>query len=189
LKRRLEADEGTPGRNKKPKKNTSRELEPEGGVLVVSMVSARIQLTFTANSFPPCDLCRETQRECTGRTRNTACDSCQFSKKACRVDGVSIRIQRSAKPAANSVVAVEEGLKATVSEGYQVEEGQEVVALARNNLELAKTVKGLEGLILGLYNAAVNDEELLPVLSEYMTTRQQDDREKAEQTDDYESLN
>ena len=149
---------------------------------MVSTVSARIRLTFTADSFPPCDLCRESKRECTGRTRNTACDSCQSSKKACKVDGVSIRVPRSTKQVANSVITVEEGPNATVAEGYKV------AALARNNLELAKTVQGLEDLIVGLYKAAMNEEELLPVLSEYMTVRRQDNGGNTQQTDDRESL-
>jgi hypothetical protein len=160
--------------------NTSTGSEPEGDVLVVSIVSTLIQLT--ANSSPPCDLCRHGNREGTGRARNTACDSCQSSKKACKVDGVSIRVPRSTKRVANSVIVIEEGSNATVAEGHKV------AALARDNLELAKKVQGLEGLIVGLYNAATKGEELLPVLSQYMAARQQDNRGKAHQPDDNESL-
>jgi hypothetical protein len=180
MKRRLEADEEISGRNKKPKMSASTGSEPEGDVLVVSMVSARIQLTFTANSFPPCDLCHKNNRECTGRTRNTACDSCHISKRACTVGGVSIRVPRSMKQVANSVIAVREGSNATVAEGYRV------VTVARDNLELAEQVQGLESPAVGLYKAgAIVDEETLRLaLARYMKA----EAAKAQQTDDHKSL-
>jgi hypothetical protein len=104
------------------------------------------------------------------------CNSCQSSKKACKVDGVSIHVPRSTKQVANSVIAVEEGSNTTVVEGFKV------AALAGDYLELAKKVHGFEGLIVGLYNAAINDQELMPVLCEYVADRQQDNRGKAQQT-------
>jgi hypothetical protein len=156
LKRPLEADEESSGLNKKPKMNTSMGLEPEGDVLVVLMVSAHIQLTFTANSVSPCDLCRKSKRECTGRTRSIACNSCQYLKKACKIGGRSIRAPRSTKPerVANLVIAAKGGSNqnATI-----LARGSEAVDLAREYLELAKKVQGLEGVIESLRNAAMND--------------------------------
>jgi hypothetical protein len=176
------------GPKKKPKINTSMGSEPNAGVLVVSMVSARIQLTFTASS---CDHCRDANLECMGRTRSTSCYECQSSKKACIVNGTRLRAARSTKQVANSVIPVEEESDETVAEesNVTVAEGQQVIALARQSLELAKKVRGLEMLIKGLYDAAIGERDLLPVLSEYRMTGQQDNLETAQQTDYEEPVN
>jgi hypothetical protein len=63
-----------------------------------------------------------------------------------------------------------------------------VAALARDHLELTKNVEGFEGLIVDLYNAATNDKELLPVVSQYVVARRQDNHGKAQQTNNHESL-
>jgi hypothetical protein len=179
LKRRHDADEiVSSGRNKKPRMNTFTGSEPEEDVLVVSMVSARIQLTFTANSSPPCDSCRESKRECTGRT-HTACDACQPSKKACKVGSVSTRVLRSTKQVANSVIPVEES-NAAVGKGLTVE------AAIREHLELAKRVQAIEALVHGLYSAALSGDELQPILSAFVTAFHQ--LRGAQQTDDHESV-
>jgi hypothetical protein len=164
--------------------NTSTGSEPEEDGLVVSMVSARIQLTFTANSSVPCDGCREYNRECTGRTRNASCASCKALKKACKVSGISIRVPRSTKQVADPVRAAEEGSNATAN--ATVERGLRAISSAKKNLGLAQKVQELESLVEGLYEAAIHSNELLPVLTAYMTARRQGGG--AQQTYDHEPV-
>jgi len=88
------------------------------------------------------------------------------------------------KQVANAAIAVEEGS----DQNAIFSRGADVVALARTTLELAKKVQGVESLVQSLYNASMNGDDLLPLVSEYMTARQQDNRGEAPQTDGQESL-
>jgi hypothetical protein len=178
LKRPLDADEESSVIKKKVKRNTSKESEPEDG-LVVSMVSARIQLTFTANSLFPCDSCVKSNKECTGRGLHTACDSCQISRKACKVGDVSIRASRAPraprvpKQAANSGVVFEEEFSAVAVQA------RKLTALAKSNLELVGNVQQLQEMAVGLYDAAFNDADVLPVLTRFMDAYEQDNHREA----------
>lgn len=56
----------------------------------------------------------------------------------------------------------EEWSSLTIADGYSM------VDLAQQNLQLNDKVERLEALAVGLYNAAMRDMELLPVLKEYV---------------------
>jgi hypothetical protein len=167
--------------------NTSTVPEREADLLVVSMVSACIQLTFAVNSSRPCDACSLGNKECTGRTNTAACDSCKTGKKRCTFKGVPIRrsLKQVVKEGSNDATiatTVDEGSNASVA--ASVGEGPAMADLVKVNLELAKQIDGLQNLIVSVLNAAKTNQEWMPVVDAYVTARQQADRGNAQQNDD-----
>jgi hypothetical protein len=72
-------------------------------------------------------------------------------------------------------MTVGEGSHPTIAEESHpaIAEGHQVTSLAIKSFNLAKKIQDLENLVVDLYNALINEEPLLPVVSEYMTVHQQ----------------